>query len=1119
MEQVNVNRARRDATSLDSLNRTLETLEAQLRDSTQPDIKEDGLDIADRFAALASRAGQSALPAMQPATPSTGQPAGEKHDLSAIAAQLKQLREEMRESVDSAAPRRDQPHAEALNRLRDSAAHESGTAYGRSTYQDADAALNSLERRLNQIDRAADMQHARPLQNVEEKLNLLTGAVEQMSRRHGSGIPTQFMQQVDERLDEISRAIVATARPASLHYAEADAFERVEARISSLASKIESASFDRTSDAILKRMGELAQRIEQLNQQHGATTHNLDILAEQLSAMARHMQSAPASISISDFRDLEGRVLQIIAKLDAMPTPAAIDPVFIENIDRRFEEITRRLDDHHTMTEHNDIRLTDNLEARFDEMARYMAENLPQADTRDAIRGLELQIAGLAERLAQSNDRDAEMARISPRLEAIEAAIAENRDLVVEAARNAATEAIRNTANFGSDHDSSIARELADDLKTLEKLARRSDERNGRTFEAIHDTLLKIVDRLASLESGAVPIYKTYAAIEEQPASALPGEMVAATAVSVPQADLLRESTIEHAPAFDVPSMPEKGQVVPDAEVAEFVADEPRERKSIFGSIARSFKGRGKREAAAQEPLLVGTDETGKAEAQVEVDQDILNRPLEPGSGMPDLNSILKRVRDERRTMAVASDPAAGKSDFITAARRAAQAAAFEADNQKHGPASGDTTDGAADRSGILSRQRKPILLAIGAIMIAIAGLQLKNAFVDHRDVDLASKAPEPAAPEEPAIVQEQKLPEEAARPAPVAPAAAITTRALEVPPASSAPVVAAPAPSVPDPVGGVINAERMTDAAPATVPADGASTTILPFIPVEAGPEALRDAAAKSDSRALFEIGSRYMDGRGVPSDYAKAADWYSRAADRGFAPAEYRLGNFYEKGLGVERDLSKAKSYYLLAAEKGNASAMHNLAVLFASGLEAGPDNAAAALWFAKAAELGVKDSQFNLAILSAKGMGVPQNLEESYKWFALAAKTGDKDAAQKRDDVAKVMAPDQLERARATTELWKPKPMDPEANATNVPSEWQDAPAAAVPATTGALDMEKAVRNVQLILNRNGYDAGGSDGKIGAKTRDAIMAFQKDNGLKPTGNIDKEFVRNLLQKNKQI
>ena len=106
---------------------------------------------------------------------------------------------------------------------------------------------------------------------------------------------------------------------------------------------------------------------------------------------------------------------------------------------------------------------------------------------------------------------------------------------------------------------------------------------------------------------------------------------------------------------------------------------------------------------------------------------------------------------------------------------------------------------------------------------------------------------------------------------------------------------------------------------------------------------------------------------------------------------------------------------------------------------------------------------------------------------------------------------MSPAKLERAKAATELWKPKQLNPDTNAVNVPQDWQESPT-----TTGSIDMEKAIRNIQLILNKHGYDAGGSDGKIGSRTRDAIMAFQKDNGLKPTGNIDKDLVRNLLRKN---
>ncbi len=245
-----------------------------------------------------------------------------------------------------------------------------------------------------------------------------------------------------------------------------------------------------------------------------------------------------------------------------------------------------------------------------------------------------------------------------------------------------------------------------------------------------------------------------------------------------------------------------------------------------------------------------------------------------------------------------------------------------------------------------------------------------------------------------------------------------------------------------------------------------------------------------------------------GVKEDAAWAAKWYEKSAALGFAPAQYRVGNLYEKGIGVDRDIKKAKTYYQLAAEQGNASAMHNLAVLYAMAADGTADNQTAARWFQQAADLGVKDSQFNLGILAAKGAGMPQNLEESYKWFALVAKTGDKDAAAKRDEIAKALRPEQLERARATTELWKAKPLDQVANSVDIPPAWEDAPA-----TTASIDMKKAVQNIQRILNKNGYDAGGTDGVMGDKTKKAIMAFQTDNGLGATGEVDDKLVKALL------
>ncbi|WP_198023556.1 SEL1-like repeat protein, partial [Mesorhizobium sp. LSJC280B00] len=253
----------------------------------------------------------------------------------------------------------------------------------------------------------------------------------------------------------------------------------------------------------------------------------------------------------------------------------------------------------------------------------------------------------------------------------------------------------------------------------------------------------------------------------------------------------------------------------------------------------------------------------------------------------------------------------------------------------------------------------------------------------------------------------------------------------------------------------------------------------------------------------------SRYAESRGVKEDMAAAAKWYEKAAELGFVPAEYRIGNFYEKGVGVARDIKKAKTWYQLAAAQGNASAMHNLAVLFAMATDGVTDNESAARWFQAAADLGVKDSQFNLGILAAKGVGMKQNLEESYKWFALVAKTGDKDAAAKRDEIAKALRPDQLERARAAAELWKAKPLDPAANSADVPESWQDG----TPQTTAGIDMKKAVQNIQRILNKNGYEAGNPDGMMGQKTKNAIMAFQADNDMKATGAIDEKLVKALL------
>ena len=62
-----------------------------------------------------------------------------------------------------------------------------------------------------------------------------------------------------------------------------------------------------------------------------------------------------------------------------------------------------------------------------------------------------------------------------------------------------------------------------------------------------------------------------------------------------------------------------------------------------------------------------------------------------------------------------------------------------------------------------------------------------------------------------------------------------------------------------------------------------------------------------------------------------------------------------------------------------------------------------------------------------------------------------------------------------------------------------------------------MKKAIRNIQLILAKNGYDAGSPYGVLGGKTKKAIAAYQAANSMKATGEVDEALVRSLLAKAK--
>jgi localization factor PodJL len=566
---------------------------------------------------------------------------------------------------------------------------------------------------------------------------------------------------------------------------------------------------------------------------------------------------------------------------------------------------------------------------------------------------------------------------------------------------------------------------------------------------------------------------------------------------------------------------------------------QPASKSLIAGLAARLKRAKNEPAAGSGRVSVDPAPALDAGEMLVTEDSSLL---LEPGSGVPDIKKIMAKVRAGQKASADAS-PVGGQADVIAAARRAAQAAAQEAGQQKFvQPAAKDKPAAKVKKPAGAGEIRRPILLAAAAVLLVVMSYPLVSNLIGNRQAEIqAEVAPVAAEP----IAQET-----AAAPVAVEPDRALNAQAIE--PADQTTVDGVPAAEPHDIETG---AEKLMapaedasktgtlEKSDATEPAtentttpsgekpvvtanatDGAADTIQPpaavttagnaTLPAGLQPAALADAAKKGDPLAFFEIGARYTDGRGgAKVDLAEAAKWYELAAEKGLAPAEYRLANFYEKGTGVTRDMAKAKALYLSAAEKGNASAMHNLAVLHATGAAGTPDFNEAARWFQKAAELNVRDSQFNLAILYARGNGVAQDLEESYKWFAVAAKQGDRDAAQKRDEVANALSPDKLKSAKAKLDLWKPVELNDKANSAVVPDAWL-----AKSNTTASIDMKRAIRNIQAILNNNGFDAGKPDGEMGKKTVDAIKAFQISVGQQPSGRIDDALVKELLARNKK-
>ena len=153
---------------------------------------------------------------------------------------------------------------------------------------------------------------------------------------------------------------------------------------------------------------------------------------------------------------------------------------------------------------------------------------------------------------------------------------------------------------------------------------------------------------------------------------------------------------------------------------------------------------------------------------------------------------------------------------------------------------------------------------------------------------------------------------------------------------------------------------------------------------------------------------------------------------------------------------------------------------------------------------AEAGDPYAQYMLGRLYAAGNGVIQDFIEAHKWFNLAAARNHGHAAQARDATAARMTPAQIGRAQELARRWQPGSSGG-GGRDDAPRDDRENP-------------RRIIAGIQDGLNRLGYDAGPVDGSMGRRTRQAIVEYQADTGLRQTGEPTRDLLEHIQRTQSQ-
>ena len=861
----------------------------------------------------------------------------------------------------------------------------------------------SLERHLFKI--TSQIEALQPPSGIEPSIAAFRAELAEIRAAITEAMPRRAIESIENEIRSLSHRIDGTRQSVdgqALAGIER-ALEEIREALRSLKPAEQLAGYD-------EAIGNLGARLDTIMRagDDPSTVHQLENAIAALRSIVSNVASTDALARLSDdVHTLSSKVDQLVRTGDHRDGFAALE--------QRIAALASSLESRERpQASESSEQLEGALRGLSDRIDRMPVAN----DSASAFAHLEQRVSYLLERLEASADhRAGNLGRVEDGLQDI------LRHLEAQHASFAALTESRGPGN--APEDSGLAELVKREFSDIRLTQTDRDRQTQVSLEAVHNSLGHVVDRLAMIEGDLRNVRATPVVAPAPTASASWSVPPAAAAI----------------PPLVKPELPNPA------------AAEPH-----FSAAPRDFHAAAPASAASTPRAISEILEPQAAPPRASIVPDLPpDHPLEPGT-RPSGRAASPSERIAASESAISEIAASAReqasaTNFIAAARRAAQAAAASppADKVFRSPLKGAGPGRAVVSSTITSKIRS-LLVGASVVVIVLGSFKMAMTMLDGG-----------SAPRPPAVENSSASPVPAQAPAddhasPAAPGPAEPSMSSPTPdgrqslndpgPADGHASFAIPqltlaAPIAPAPASDITGAIPV---APASTVDKPPSLQIPPTerLPDAIGGPVLRTAALKGDPSAAYEIGVRFAEGKGVPSNLDEAAKWYGRAAEAGVVPAIFRLGTLYEKGLGVRKDIDIARRYYMQAAERGNAKAMHNLAVLDADGGGKGANYKSAAQWFRKAADRGVADSQFNLGILYARGIGVEQNLAESYKWFSLAAAQGDVDSGHKRDDIAKRLDAQSLAAAKLAIQTFTVEPQPDDAVKAPVPAGgWDGAP----------------------------------------------------------------------------